>query len=70
MHMSNSMKNTMMQAESPANVQKNETVTPTLTLYHGNTAILIGLHFSKTSKETLNDKVKKLMRQDVKNGNF
>ena len=68
--MNNMMKNTTMQTESPAFVKKNETVTPTLTMYHGNTAILIGLHFSKTSKETLNDKVKKLMRQDVKNGNF
>jgi len=35
-----------------------------------NTTYVIGLHFSKTSKETLEDKVKRLIQRDVKDGNF
>lgn len=31
---------------------------------------VIGLHFSKTSRETLEDKVKRLIQRDVKDGNF
>ncbi|MCD7919617.1 MAG: transposon-encoded TnpW family protein [Clostridiales bacterium] len=36
----------------------------------GGTTYNIGLHFSKTSKESLDDKVKRLTRQDVKTENF
>lgn len=36
----------------------------------GNTTYVIGVHFSKTSKETLEDKMKRLMRDDVKSSNF
>ena len=35
-----------------------------------NTTYVIGLHSSKTSKETLEDKVKRLIQRDVKDGNF
>lgn len=35
-----------------------------------NTTYVIGVHFSKTSKETLEDKVKRLIQRDVKDGNF
>lgn len=35
-----------------------------------NTTYVIGLHFSKTSRETLEDKVKRLIQRDVKDGNF
>ena len=35
-----------------------------------NTTYVIGLHFSKTSRETLEDKVKRLIQCDVKDGNF
>ena len=35
-----------------------------------NTTYVIGIHFSKTSKETLDDKVKRLIQRDVKDGNF
>lgn len=31
---------------------------------------VIGLHFSETSKDTLQDKVKKLIKKDVEDGNF
>ena len=34
-------------------------------LYQG-----IGVHFSQTSKDTLDDKMKRLMRDDVKTDNF
>ena len=41
-----------------------------LTMKSGNKTLVIGLHFSKTSKETLQDKVKKLIKKDVEDGNF
>ncbi len=36
----------------------------------GNTTYVIGVHFSKESKDTLEDKMKRLMRDDVKTENF
>lgn len=36
----------------------------------GNTTYVIGVHFSKESKDTLDDKMKRLMRDDVKTDNF
>ena len=36
----------------------------------GNTTYVIGVHFSQTSKDTLDDKMKRLMRDDVKKDNF
>ena len=36
----------------------------------GNKTYVIGLHFSETSKDTLEDKVKKLIKKDVEDGNF
>ena len=41
-----------------------------LIMQSNGTTFLIGLHFSETSKETLEDKIKKLIRKDVENGNF
>ena len=41
-----------------------------LIMKSGGTTIVIGLHFSETSKDTLDDKVKKLIKKDVENGNF
>ena len=36
----------------------------------GNTTYVVGVHFSKESKDTLEDKMKRLMRDDVKAANF
>ena len=36
----------------------------------GNTTYIVGVHFSKESKDTLEDKVKRLMRDDVRAANF
>jgi uncharacterized protein YaaQ len=36
----------------------------------GNTTFLIGIHFDKTRKETLDDKIRKMIRRDIENGNF
>ena len=41
-----------------------------LIFYMGNTTYVIGVHFSKESKDTLEDKMKRLMRDDVKAANF
>ena len=43
---------------------------PVLIMKSNGTTFLIGLHFSETSKETLEDKIKRLIRKDVENGNF
>ena len=41
-----------------------------LIMKSGGATFVIGLHFSETSKDTLDDKVKKLIKKDVENGNF
>jgi hypothetical protein len=43
---------------------------PGLVMKNGNKTFIIGLHFSETSKDTLEDKVKKLIKKDVEDGNF
>ena len=42
----------------------------TFNMRMGNTTYIIGVHFSKTSRDTLEDKMKRLMRDDVKTANF
>ena len=42
----------------------------TFNMRMGNTTYVIGVHFSQTSKDTLEDKMKRLMRDDVKTDNF
>ncbi|MDO4554394.1 MAG: hypothetical protein Q4B70_04525 [Lachnospiraceae bacterium] len=39
-------------------------------LVDGSTVFTVGIHFSKTSKATLDDKLKKLIRQDIQRENF
>ena len=36
----------------------------------GNTTYVIGVHFSQTRKDTLEDKMKRLMRDEVKTDDF
>ncbi len=42
----------------------------TFSMRMGSTTYIVGVHFSKESKDTLEDKVKRLMRDDVKAANF
>ena len=44
-----------------------ETTTPQGTFTHkkGNTTYIVGVHFSKTSKETIDDKIERLIIQDL-----
>ena len=42
----------------------------TFNMRMGNTTYVIGVHFSQTSKDTLEDKMKCLMRDDVRTDNF
>ena len=51
-------------------IEQKEQIKPVLELREGNTTFLIGLHFSENTKETLGDKIKKLIRKDVQDGNF
>ena len=48
----------------------NATPVGTFNMRMGNTTYVIGVHFSKESKDTLEDKMKRLMRDDVKAANF
>ena len=48
----------------------NEQPGPALEFREGKTTFLVGIHFSETSKETLEDKIKKLIRKDVQDGTF
>ena len=43
------------------------TATPQGTFTHkiGNTTYIVGVHFSKTSKETIDDKIERLIIQDL-----
>ncbi len=50
--------------------EQKERIQPVLELREGNTTFLIGLHFSENTRETLGDKIKKLIRKDVQDGNF
>ena len=43
---------------------------PTITLRKRNTTYVIGLNFSKSSRENYADKANRLIRNDVKVGNF
>ena len=44
-----------------------ETTTPQGTFTHkiGNTTYIVGVHFSKTSKETIEDKIERLILSDL-----
>ena len=35
-----------------------------------NTTYMVGVHFSRTAKDTLEDKMKRLIQDDVKTANF
>ena len=50
--------------------RQKERIKPVLELREGNTTFLIGLHFSENIRETLGDKIKKLIRKDLQDGNF
>ena len=49
-----------------------ETTTPQGTFTHkiGNTTYVVGVHFSKTSKETIDDKIERLIIQDLEKQKF
>ena len=44
--------------------------TPTITVRDGNTTVIVGLHFTEKGKDTIEDKIKRLIKNDVKAGNF
>ena len=43
---------------------------PTMPIKDGGSTIVIGFHFSSKQRETLDDKLKRMIRADVKTGNF
>lgn len=42
----------------------------TFSMKLGKTTYVVGVHFSQTAKDTLEDKMKLLMKDDVKSSNF
>lgn len=59
-----------MKDNNNANINENiEHETPTITTKIGSTTYVVGLHFSKTSKETLQDKIKRMVLEDAKREN-
>ena len=61
--MTDSKKNEMK--EAPANVPE-----PLLKTTIGKITYLVGIHFNEDSKETMEDKIRRLIRRDVKAGCF
>lgn len=56
-----------------AMAENKENVTPavpTMTIKDGGSTVVIGFHFSSKQRETLDDKLKRMIRADVKTGNF
>ena len=47
------------------NVSQNDNRQPCFRKVIGNTTYVVRVHFSETSKETMEDKVKRLIRDDV-----
>lgn len=43
---------------------------PMITMYRGGTTFQIGLRFNEKGKESLEDKIKKMIRRDVQNDDF
>lgn len=43
---------------------------PVLSMQLGRTTFLVGLHFAEKGKESLDDKVKRMIRKDVQDENF
>ena len=48
----------------------NASTAGTFSMRVGNTTYVVGVHFSKTSRDTLEDKVKRLIKDEVKSANF
>ena len=60
-----------MQDDNNTNIEKNiEQETPTITTKIGSTTYVVGVHFSKTSKETLEDKIKRMAMEECERKNF
>ncbi len=51
--------------EATANVPE-----PLLKTTIGKITYLVGVHFNEAKKETLDDKIRKMIRRDVESGNF
>ena len=47
------------------NVSRNDNRQPCFRKVIGNTTYVVRVHFSETAKETLEDKVKRLIREDI-----
>lgn len=49
---------------APTTIEQN---TPVLVRKIGKTTYMVGIHFSNTSKETMDDKVLRLIKNDIRN---
>ena len=44
--------------------------TPTMRKTIGGTTYIVTAHFSKTSRETMSDKICRMIKQDIESGNY
>ena len=51
--------------ETPIMTEKNQQQSTTLTLHQGRTTFLVNLHFDETSTETIEKRVKDLIRKEA-----
>ena len=50
--------------------QKAEQTVPTMRKTIGGTTYIVTAHFSETSKETMSDKICRMIRRDIESGNY
>ena len=48
------------------NTATNSTTCPTVRNHAGKTTYIVRVHFSQTAKETMEDKIKRLLREEVR----
>ena len=52
--------------KTSAKITTNTSPCPTVRKQIGNTTYIVRIHFSETSKETMEDKIKRLLREEVR----
>ena len=67
--MENQSINPIEEQSKEVGVTENATA-PTMRRTIGGTTYIVTAHFSKTSKETMSDKICRMIRKDIENGNY
>ena len=57
-------------AAQGATISTEEQTAPTLRKTIGGTTYIVTAHFSETSKETMSDKICRMIKRDIESGNY